>query len=594
MPPEAYRFGVFELRPTDFALIRAGERVKLSPRAFDVLRLLVERGGRLVEKDELLRAVWADAFVEDANLSVQIAAIRRVLGPAPDGGEYIETVPKRGYRFAARVEPRGEEESAGRTAAPPAQPESVHAVAVRARTRLVVLRLTILRPDPETDFLAFSLPDAIASALAELPWLQVRSPHATPSGGGTDDLAALAATTGGTHALVGTLVGLPSGIRVTLQLLELPGATVCWSQSLTVSLETLFDVEQEATRRLSRVLAAGAVPQSGGRPTVSVPRNAAAYAFYLRANQLAYETSRWAEARDLYKESLKSDPDYAPAWAGLARCSRVIGKFAASEDEATPLLADAERGFQQALALEPDLSVAHNLYAQLEVDLGRAPAAMQRLIARANRRPMDPQLYAGLVHALRFCGLLEASLAAHQRARELDGSVPTSVHHTWWMLGEYERALGETYGDIGYMPGLALASLGREREAIATLRWRERETREGSIRVLLVSLRALLEGERDESLAALAQATRSRLDAEALYYLSRSYARLGDGERALLLLDRAVIGGFVCHPAFIRDPWLAPLAGNARFDRVMQQAHEASASARILYASAGGPQLFEP
>ena len=583
-----YHFGEFELRPADFALVHHGARIRLSPKAFDVLRVLVERHGRLVEKDDLLRVVWPDTFVEDANLSVQVAAIRRVLGNPPQGGEYIETVPKRGYRFSASVI---ESETPGAAGADAAGPVTPAAESGRGHVRLVVLPLTILRPDPETDYLAFSLPDAIASALAELSWLQVRSPHVSAGRGG-EDLAALGAVTGGTHALAGTLLRMSDGLRVTLQVLDLPAGTVRWSESLTTSLDALFDVEQEATRRLCRVLATGSLGLQGARPAITHPPSAAGYGFFLRANQLAYEASRWADARELYQECLRVDPGYAPAWAGLARCQRVIGKYTVSDPEGAALLADAERGFQRALALDPELAVAHNLYAQLEVDLGRAPDAMERLLARAGRRPLDAQLYAGLVHALRFCGLLDESVAAHRRARDLDQTVPTSVHHTWWMLGEFERALGETFGDIGYMPGLALASLGREAEAVATLRWRERETTDSRVRRLLISLRALLEGGREESLEALDQASSSLLDAEARYYLARSYARLGEPARALALLDRAVKGGFLCWQPILNDPWFSALSGLPAFEHLIQHARGGSAQARSRYLSTGGPAVL--
>ena len=602
MAAAVYRFGPFELRPADYELTREGERVKLNPKAFDVLRLLLERHGRLVEKDDLLKSVWPDAFVEEANLSVQVAAIRKVLGHLPDGREFIETVPRRGYRFAARVDTGGQISNFDTRAADPGpaggQISNFHTGTdgnsrsdprPRPHARLVVLPLTILRPDPETDFLAFSLPDAIAAGLAEVPWLQVRSPHAAHGRAGADDLAALAASTRCTHALTGTLIRF-ADVRVNLQLLALPDATVCWSQSTTASLDALLEVEQEATRRVCRALASGNLWLPGTPPQASAPRKAA-YVFYLRANQLAYETSRWTEARDLYQEALHADPDHAAAWAGLARCIRVIGKFGGSPAETNTLLAEAEQAFQRALALEPDLSVAHNLYAQLEVDLGRAPDAAQRLLANVRRRPVDPQLYAGLVHALRFCGLLDASLAAHMRARELDPTVPTSVHHTWWMLGEFERALGETFGDIGYMPGLALASLGREAEAVAALRWRERETGETSVRLLLTSLRALLEGEREESRAALDRVIGGRLDGEALYYLARSYARLGDTAQALTLLERSVAGGFSCHQVFTSDLWLTPLASHERFAAAVARAREVSAAARHAYENAGGRLL---
>jgi tetratricopeptide (TPR) repeat protein len=158
-----------------------------------------------------------------------------------------------------------------------------------------------------------------------------------------------------------------------------------------------------------------------------IPKNAGAYAFYLRANQLANEASRWSDARDLYRASIDADPDYAPAWARLARCERLIGKFSASAEEARSCLSRAEDAFQRALALNPDLPIGHSFYAQLLIDLGHADDAMQRLLERARRRPADAELYAGLVHALRYCGLLDASVAAHERAHSLDPTVPTSI-----------------------------------------------------------------------------------------------------------------------------------------------------------------------
>src|SRR5690348_18203579 len=100
-------------------------------------------------------------------------------------------------------------------------------------------------------------------------------------------------------------------------------------------------------------------------------------------------------------------------------------------------LTRAESAFQRALALNPDLAQAHKLYAQLEADLGRAHDAMVRLVGRA--RIADPEIMAGLVTTCRYCGLLDASIAAHERARRLDPRINTSVMHTWGMQGDYER-----------------------------------------------------------------------------------------------------------------------------------------------------------
>jgi tetratricopeptide (TPR) repeat protein len=321
----------------------------------------------------------------------------------------------------------------------------------------------------------------------------------------------------------------------------------------------------------------------------SATTSPAAYVCYLRATQLAYETSQWTQAVALYEACLQEDPGYAPAWARLARCLRVLAKFGPERAQAMDrkrTIEGAEAAFQRALALDPDLTLAHGLYAQLEVDLGRAEDAMVRLLALTTRRPNAPDLFGGLVHALRFCGLLDASVAAHERARALDPLVPTSIHHTWWMKGEYGKALAETFGDIGYMPGLALASLGNTREAVAALRWRERECPDSGAAVYITSLRALLEGHDEECRRALVRATAQPLDPEARYYLARTYARLGDVDRALEELTRVVEGGFSCHEALDRDPWLEGMRQDGRVRRLIERARSRSARAARAYAQA--------
>src|SRR5262245_37404933 len=104
-----YEFGPFRLDVRERLLLREGESVSLTPKPFDLLLALVERHGHLLEKDGLLRNVWPDTFVEEANLSYNISLIRKALGDGENGQRYIETVPKRGYRFVASVKVLGQE-----------------------------------------------------------------------------------------------------------------------------------------------------------------------------------------------------------------------------------------------------------------------------------------------------------------------------------------------------------------------------------------------------------------------------------------------------------------------------------------------------
>jgi DNA-binding winged helix-turn-helix (wHTH) protein/Tol biopolymer transport system component len=138
----AHCFGPFRIEPLERRLLRDGVAVPLTPKAFDLLLALVENPGRLLEKDALLKRVWKDAFVEEANLANNISVLRKTLGEQAGGAEYIETVPRRGYRFLAKVEPHGNrdaEQDVG-TSPPDPLPAPVPAVtsSLRPRTRQLI------------------------------------------------------------------------------------------------------------------------------------------------------------------------------------------------------------------------------------------------------------------------------------------------------------------------------------------------------------------------------------------------------------------------------------------------------------------------
>ncbi len=306
----------------------------------------------------------------------------------------------------------------------------------RPLTRLVVLPFRVLRSDPETDFLAFSLPDAIATSLSGNASLIVRSSVvAARFGGETPELKALAAEADVDRVVMGTLLRSGDQLRATTQLIEAPAGTLLTSHTVQSSMGDLFRLQDDIARRVSDALA---VPLSGGTasPTPDSPHDARAYELYLRANELARTYEGLPGARDLYQRCLELDPRFAPAWAHLGRCHRVIGKYieAAPDSEIR-----AEDAFRRALALSPQLSIAHKFYANLEADMGQAHGALVRLLGEANRHGNDPELFAGLVHACRYCGLYEQSIAAHAEARRLDPNVPTSFDQTLLMAGEIER-----------------------------------------------------------------------------------------------------------------------------------------------------------
>jgi TolB-like protein len=473
-----------------------------------------------------------------------------------------------------------------RTAMP--VPDTVSsAEAPRLLTRLIVLPLRVLRPDAETDFLAFSLADAITNGLSGLRSLVVRSSTAalrfTDS---ASDLKAIAAEAEVDAVLTGTLLRGGAELRVATQLVEVPAGTVLWSQTAQVPVGDVFRVQDELTGRILDALSIPLTARERSMLKNDIPANPRAYELYLRANEMARETREWRAALDLYERCVVEDPQYAPAWAGLGRVHRMIGKYV---DEApAEHFARAEHAVKRALDLNPDLSMAENVYAYLEVDFGRSEAAMVRLVRRARERPSDPELFAGLAHAARYCGLLHASVTASEQAARLDPAVPTSVAHTFFLSGDYERAL-ERAGDP-YIRSLALVALGREDEAAATLQRIDQSVAK-RLMIYATALLQMITGRSDESADTIRKVGQIR-DPEGRYHVARHLARLEKADEALSFLGDAVRDGFFCVPAFVRDPWIDPLRALPGFAAIMREAEARHRRATISFISAEGDRVL--
>src|SRR5262249_45833471 len=198
-----------------------------------------------------------------------------------------------------------------------------------------------------------------------------------------------------------------------------------------------------------------------------IPADPKAYEYYLRGNHFSNDPKQWGTARDLYLRCVDADPCYAPAWARLGRIHHVMAKYLPTG--AREGLKRAESAFQQALDLNTDLALAHKFYAQLEVDLGRAGDAMARLLSRAHGAA-EPEIFAALIRPLRYCGLLEAAVAAYSRAVALEPTIRTSVVHTWFLQRDSERVASTRLDDNPYIVALSLAEVGRRNEAITALR----------------------------------------------------------------------------------------------------------------------------
>src|SRR5262245_26311765 len=566
------RFGAFELRTTPSELRLNGDPVKLSPQPLKVLELLARRSGEVLTRNEIREHVWCgDTFVDfEQGLNFCIRQIREALGDHADAPRFVETLPRRGYRFLTPV-----------TEVSARQPVKV--------TRLIVLPFRMLRADPDTDFLAFSLPDALTLSLSGLTSLVVRSSMVAARFGGAADAVdpkTIAADADVDVIVSGTLLRASDQVRVTSQLTDASTGTLLWSDTAQAAVGDLFQVQDELARRIVESLKLPLTSQDQRLMQRDVPASAKAYDYYLRGNQLSYDSKQWAVARDLYLRSVEEDPRYAPAWARLGRIHHVMAKYLPTG--AAEGLDLAEQAFRKALELNGDLPLTHKLYAQLEVDRGLARDAMARLIERA--READPEFFAGLVTTCRYCGLLDASVAAHERAISLEPKLKTSIIHTWAFQGAHDRIVTFKPAEFPYLVPLSMAELGRGTEALAALREVEPKipTR---VRDLVTAARFLLEGKPVDSIAAVNRFVAEFRDPEALYYSARHLAHLNEIDAATDLFERVVAGGCYCFPTFARDPWLEPLRKTPTFTRALRQSEAQHREAASVFRERGGEKL---
>jgi eukaryotic-like serine/threonine-protein kinase len=466
----------------------------------------------------------------------------------------------------------------------------------RALTRLVVLPFRVLRPDSETDFLAFSLPDAIATSLSGIGSLIVRSSAvAARFGGDMPDLQALAAGADVDRVVMGTLLRSGDHLRAAVQLVEAPGGTLLTSHTVELSLGDLFRLQDEIAKRVVEALS---LPLAGAAasPSRDAPHDAQAYELYLRANELARTYDGLARARDLYKRCLELDPSFAPAWAQLGRCYRVIGKYIEVEEDSE---VRAEEALRRALAINPDLSIAHKFYANLEADIGQAQGGLVRLLGEAARHGNDPELFAGLVHACRYCGLYDESIAAHAEARRLDPNVPTSIDQTILMTGDIDRLLGIALPSVvaGADDGIRVIGLGlagRRDEARRRLDMMRSASRIPVFKFWIEYLDAWLDRRTADMLGFRVAFTtlKIRNDPEAIFQEGWMMCDVGEYEQGLPHLRRAVDKGYYVAPTLSSSHVFDAVRNNPVFLGVLSDAEAGRRRALAAFKAAGGDRLL--
>ncbi len=564
--PSIFEFGPFRVDTRRRLLWRSGELLEAPPKAVDLLAVLVGEAGEVVPKDELLRRVWPDTFVEEANLSVNVSILRKVLGEQPDGQDYIQTVARRGYRFLGRV---------------------AHAAAVAPRT-LAVLPFRPLAPAaredaPEFDEpLGLGLADALISRLAATGRIVVRPTAAIRrfAGPGTDPLEAarqlrVDAVLDGGYRRAG------ARLLVSAQLVPANGSSPLWAERFDEAFSDVFAVEDAIAQRLAASLVTELTADERRRLGRHHTESAEAWQAYARGRFFWGRFARpWIEkAMASFEQAARLDPGYALPHAGLADVFLVAGLSGAVRPK--DAWSRAERAVGRGRERDENLPELRLSSAFLRLfrdwDWRGAEADLLRAI-ELGPLTAPPHHWHGLMLGLQ--GRFAEGQRALTRAAEIDPLSPVGSGLSGLLLafeGRHEEEVAQQRKTVDLDPqhflghwalGGALLNVGAHEEAVAEL-GRASELAEGTVFLQPFLARALaMAGRADEARRLLKQTPR-----ELAYQRAAALTALGERKAALKELKSACDAREAWVIALRSDPAFAKLRDEKGYRDLVARVH---------------------
>ncbi|HEU4832769.1 MAG TPA: winged helix-turn-helix domain-containing protein [Pyrinomonadaceae bacterium] len=309
-----YEFGPYHLNVSKRVLTCAGETIALTLKATEILGILVTNAGQVVEKDELLKEVWPDTFVEEANLSQNVFTLRKALRDEHGDPRYIETVPRRGYRFIASVRAVAEE----------CNGEDVRSASAEIQLPVVaVLPFLNSTEDLDWEYLADGLTDNLINNLSRVSKLRVMSHSAVARFKAKDvDPQQAGNELGSTVVLVGKLNLRNARIVIGVELVDASTGWQLWGESFDSESQDILGIQDAITRQVLAALKLELTGEEEKRVTARYTENSKAYQSYLegRYHWSKYTRTGINKAIGHFRHAISLDPNYALAYSAIVDC----------------------------------------------------------------------------------------------------------------------------------------------------------------------------------------------------------------------------------------------------------------------------------
>jgi DNA-binding winged helix-turn-helix (wHTH) protein/TolB-like protein len=462
---DIFEFGKFRLDAAECALFRERRAVPLEPQVFKTLLVLVENAGHLVEKGTLLDEIWGDAQVEEGNLVRNISLLRKALGEGDNGEKYIETIPKRGYRFVAQVKHVGEEstdsivdteetqqgmmpsEGAGTTLRLP-RIGNVYVVAAAVvgclllivavirwtrsvtaelpgdavHTSIAVLPFKPLTGEERDEALEIGMAEALINKLGTVPQLVVRPLGVVRRYTALDqDPLKAGREMAVDTVLESTLQKSADDVRVTVRLLRVRDGVALWSYRSDEPYSNILTLQRMLSEKVAASLVAKLSPEQRELLGKHYTQNAEAYQLYLKGRFFFEKVTPDGVKKSVsyFQQAIDKDPTFALAYCGMSASYALFGHLRVLRpEEAFPA---AKAALARALELDESLSEAHSqagfISLHYDYDWARADKEFQRAI---ELNPNSPMAHHGRAFYLAAVGRTDEALLEIRRALDLD------------------------------------------------------------------------------------------------------------------------------------------------------------------------------
>jgi len=590
-----YEFGPFTLDAAEQLLLRDGQPVALKPKIFDLLLVLVQNSGHVVHKNELMSRVWPDTVVEENNLTVSIFVLRKALGETHNGHRYIETVPKRGYRFAADV-------TVEATGSGSSTQIGINSLTVTNDARslitnvqsLAVLPFTILGAEAQDDYLGLGLADALITKLSNIKQVAVRPTSAVRNCVEKDPVSA-GRWLRVSAVLEGAIQLRNEEIRVTVQLVSVRDGRTVWAEKFNEKFTNIFAIEDLISEEVARALELRLTAEELAQLSWHYTENTQAYQAYLKGRYFLERMTPEGIEKGIesFELAIRTDSNYALAYAGLADCHTYLGacEFIPPKDAGPK----AEAAARKAIEIDNNLAEAHAAVGYCKMFDWDWSSAERELKLAIELNPTSAIVHQRYAVYLRFVQRFEEALAEGRRAVELD---PTSharnasVGGTLYFAGHYDQAIEQLRRalELESNNGFARVLLGRAYAQKGMFEQAKTEYEK------LVSIT----GKVPESLAhrghLCAKSGKNKVALELLneleelykseyvphYYKAFFYTALGRHAEAFESLERAYQGHEISLCILGIDPMLDDLRDDPRFLDLLQRIGLTSADPKDL------------